>query len=132
MGDDIRVRGRTTVEAGAGGTGRVTIKADYTFVYPLVRAAGGDEVARTIIRRVVEVDVPDPARYQVTEGRLWLVAVDSEIGNDLCREGDGFIHPLFDSELSAARQPTGEERDPYDRSKELTGAGRECGTVTRT
>ncbi|SDN02746.1 hypothetical protein SAMN04487981_103306 [Streptomyces sp. cf386] len=138
VGAEVKVRGRMTVEPGEGNGGRALIRADYTFVYPVARAAGGEEVTRTIVRRAVEVEVVDPVRYQATEGRIWLHDLSSEIGNDSCRQGDGFIHPRFQADLYASPEPSGDVVDPYDRSRELDGAAgekegtKECGTVSRT
>lgn len=132
VGTEIKVRGRMTVERDGGADGRALIKADYTFVYPVAKTGGGEEVTRTIVRRVIQVDVADPAKYQATEGRIWLLDVSSEIGNDACRQGDGFIHPMFRTDLHAGPEPSGEVVDPYDRSRQLEGAAKECGTVSRT
>jgi hypothetical protein len=132
VGAGVGVRGRMTVESDGGARGKAVIRADYTFVYPLAKVDGGTEVARTIVRRIVEVEVADPVRFLGTEGRIWLLSVNGEIANDLCQEGDGFIHPRFQADLYASPPATGEERDPYDRSRELNGGTDECGTVTRT
>lgn len=131
-----RVRGRMTVEPEPGTAGKALIKADYTFVYPVARAGGGDEVTRTIVRRTIEVAAMDPARFRFTEGRLWISDYNSEIANDDCREGDGVIRPQFLTDREEGPEPTGEARDPYDRSKGLDrpeqGAGEEdCGVVSR-
>ncbi|MCF1599687.1 hypothetical protein [Streptomyces muensis] len=131
VGTEVRVRGRMTVEPGDA-TGQARIRADYTFVYPLAKAGGGSEVARTIVRRVVEVDVLDLARFQGTEGRIWVYDVDGEISNDNCRDGDGLIQPLFQADLYASPEPSGEVVDPYDRGRELDRNERDCGTVSRT
>lgn len=140
VGTEVKVRGRMTVEPGEGKDGRALIRADYTFVYPVAKAGGGQEVTRTIVRRAVEVDVVDPVRYQATEGRIWLLDLSSEIGNDACRQGDGFIHPRFQADLEADPEPSGGVVDPYDRSRELdgpeagaaAGSAAECGTLSRT
>ncbi|WP_308297189.1 MULTISPECIES: hypothetical protein [unclassified Streptomyces] len=131
VGPDVRVRGRMTVEPG-GTAGQALIRADYTFVYPLARAGGGKEVVRTIVRRIVEVNVPDPVKFQATEGHIWVHDLNAEISNDNCRDGDGRIQPMFQADLYADRRPSGEAVDPYDRSRGLDGAGDECGTVSRT
>ncbi|MFJ8533011.1 hypothetical protein [Streptomyces sp. NPDC093591] len=131
VGTEVRVRGRMTVEPGDV-AGQARIRADYTFVYPLARSGGGKEVTRTIVRRVVQVDVSDPARFQGTEGHIWVYDLDGEISNDNCRDGDGFIQPLFQADLYAGPGPSGEVVDPYDRSRELGRAKDECGTVSRT
>ncbi|MCL8016755.1 hypothetical protein [Streptomyces sp. AS02] len=134
VGTEVKVRGRMTVEPGEGKGGRALIRADYTFVYPVAKAAGGEEVTRTIVRRAVQVDVVDPAKYQATEGRIWLLDHSSEIGNDACRQGDGFIHPRFRADLYASPEPSGDVVDPYDRSRGLEGSGTDsdCGTLSRT
>ncbi|NUP14975.1 MAG: hypothetical protein HOZ81_02500 [Streptomyces sp.] len=131
VGTEVKVRGRMTVASGRE-RGRPVIRADYTFVYPVARADGGDEVTRAIVRRVIEVAVLDPAKYRATEGRLWVRELSSEIGNDLCRQGDGFIHPRFRADLQGSPEPSGDVIDPYDRSRGLSGDRKECGTLSRT
>lgn len=130
-GDVVKTRGRMTVKKGS--HGGVAVRADYTFVYPVVRADGPPEVARTIVRRVLDVELADPARYQVTPGRVLLLNYDQEIGNSSCFVYDGYLHPAFPSSTSAGPDPSGPATDPYDRSKEIDhGDGDDCGTVTRT
>ncbi|MFJ1999751.1 hypothetical protein [Streptomyces chartreusis] len=129
VGTEVKVRGRMTVEPD--GAGKAMIRADYTFVYPLAKTGGGDEVARAIVRRVVEVDVAD-AKYRGTEGRIWVYRIDGEISNDDCEIGDGRIHPLFRSDLMSGPESSGEAIDPYDRSRGVDRGTEECGTVSRT
>ncbi|CAL9486354.1 hypothetical protein SUDANB1_03130 [Streptomyces sp. enrichment culture] len=130
-GDVIKTRGRMTFKKGT--QGGVAVRADYTFVYPVVRADGPTEVARTIVRRVLDVELADPGRYEVTPGRLLLMNYDQEIGNSSCFVDDGYLHPEFPSSTSAGPDPSGPATDPYDRSRELErGDGGDCGTVTRT
>ncbi len=130
-GDVIKSRGRMTFKKGT--QGGVAVRADYTFVYPVVRADGPTEVARTIVRRVLDVELADPGRYEVTPGRLLLMNYDQEIGNSSCFVNDGYLHPEFSSSRSAGPDPSGPATDPYDRSRELErGDGGDCGTVTRT
>ncbi|MEU6912008.1 hypothetical protein [Streptomyces olindensis] len=131
VGDVIKTRGRMTFEKGK--HGGVAVRADYTFVYPVVRADGPTEVTRTIVRRVVEVELADPARYQVTRGRLLLLEYDQEIGNSSCFVYDGYLHPEFSSTAPTGAAPSGPATDPYDRSKDIDDGDRgDCGTVTRT
>ncbi|MFI8894691.1 hypothetical protein [Streptomyces paradoxus] len=131
VGDVIKTRGRMTFKKGT--QGGVAVRADYTFVYPVVRADGPTEVTRTIVRRVLDVELADPARYEVTPGRLLLMNYDQEIGNSSCLVNDGYLHPEFSSNRSAGPDPSGPATDPYDRSRELErGDGGDCGTVTRT
>ncbi|MDN3246092.1 hypothetical protein J2S54_002772 [Streptomyces sp. DSM 42143] len=131
-GDVVKVRGR--MELSAGEKGVVKVDADYTFVYPLVRAQGDDgRVARTIVRRVLTLTLNDPARWNVTEGRLLVEKYFSEHGNTACGVDDGYLHPGFGDDAAGGDPATGPLTDPYDRSKPLTGTeSEECGKVTRT
>ncbi|GHH13485.1 hypothetical protein [Streptomyces lanatus] len=133
-GDVVKTRGRMTFKAGEHAS--VVVHADYTFVYPLVpEGAAGDsaEVARTIIRRVIDVELSDPARYQVTPGKIAVVRYDQEIGNSACDVYDGYLHPHFDSSAPTGAPPTGPTTDPYDRSKDIDADPAEgCGVVSRT
>ncbi|WP_369177414.1 hypothetical protein [Streptomyces mutabilis] len=131
-GDVVKVRGR--MELSAGEKGVVKVDADYTFVYPLVRAQGDDgRVARTIVRRVLTLTLNDPARWNVTEGRLLVEQYFSEHGNTACGVDDGYLHPGFGDDAAGGDPATGPLTDPYDRSKPLTGTeSDECGKVTRT
>ncbi|MGV9645360.1 hypothetical protein [Streptomyces sp. NPDC003514] len=129
-GDVVKTRGRMTFERGEHAS--VVVHADYTFVYPLVRE-GSDEVARTIVRRALEVEVSDPARYRVTPGKIAVVRYDQEIGNSACDSYDGYLHPQFDSGPPVGEAPTGPTTDPYDRSKKITeDRHEECRVVSRT
>ncbi|AMW12406.1 hypothetical protein A4E84_24690 [Streptomyces qaidamensis] len=129
-GDVIKARGRMTFKKGT--QGGVAVRADYTFVYPVVRADGPTEVTRTVVRRVLDVELADPRRYQVTPGRLILMNYDQEIGNSSCFVNDGYLHPEFSSSRSAGPDPSGPATDPYDRSKPIEqGNDGDCGTVTR-
>ncbi|MEV6478702.1 hypothetical protein [Streptomyces sp. NPDC051576] len=132
VGDVVKTRGRITFKKSE--HSGVAIHADYTFVYPVVRTDGSTEVTRTIVRRVLDLELLDPARYQVTSGRLSVVNYDSDFGNTACRIYDGYFHPDFPSAEPTGASPTGPTTDPYDRSKDL---GQEqgdetCGTVSRT
>ncbi|MEU9358656.1 hypothetical protein AB0D35_11190 [Streptomyces sp. NPDC048301] len=127
VGDVVKTSGWMTFEAGRGGS--VEVHADYTFVYPLVRAGGGDEVARTIVRRKLTTALYDPERFIATRGKLSVVSAEQYVGNTSCESEDGFLHPSFPSD-SSDPSPTGPEVDPYDREEwQPDGA---CGTVTRT
>lgn len=131
VGDVIKTRGHMRVKKGS--HGGVAVRADYTFVYPVVRADGPTEVTRTIVRRVIDVELADPARYEVTQGRLLLLEYDQEIGNSACDVYDGYLHPEFSSSEPTGAAPSGPTTDPYDRSKDLGRDGSDdCGTVTRT
>lgn len=135
VGDVVKTRGRMTFKAGTRAS--VVIHADYTFVYPLAQAdPESTEVARTIVRRVLDIEVSDPAKYRVTPGRLAILSFDENLSNSACFVYDGFLHPRFDSAGPAASDeatPSGPAVDPYDRSRELRHSDTEsCGAVSRT
>ncbi|MDX3499144.1 hypothetical protein ACKI1I_31905 [Streptomyces turgidiscabies] len=133
-GNVIKTRGRMTFAAGKSHT--VVVHTDYTFVYPLVHAdAGATEVARTIVRRIIDIVLYDPAKYEVTSGKISVTRYDSTFGNSDCDVNDGYFHPHFDSDTATTgANPTGPTVDPYDRSGDgaaETGDGK-CGIVTRS
>ncbi|MFI5981247.1 hypothetical protein ACIBEA_10285 [Streptomyces sp. NPDC051555] len=131
-GGVVKTRGRMTVEGGK--EGEVLVHADYSFVYPVVRAKGGsDEVARTIVRRTVTTAYHDPKRWRATDGTLQLVEWKESAGNDDCsRDGTGYLHPQFASDRRTSPSPTGSVTDPYDRSTPLDALPQDCGTVSRS
>lgn len=143
-GDVVKVRGRTTFKAGAHAS--VAIHMDYTFVYPLIQAdqaskasgatetsGASTEVARTIVRRVLDLELLDPRKYQATPGKLSITRYDQDLGNTSCDVYDGFLHPQFVSAAPTGAPPTGPTTDPYDRSRDIRHSGTEtCGTVSRT
>ncbi|PKT69371.1 hypothetical protein CW362_29990 [Streptomyces populi] len=132
VGNVVKTRGRITFEAGKDGA--VAIHADYTFVYPVSSAKGNtDEVTRTIVRRVLDIDFLNPRKFRVTPGRVMIRRYDQEIGNSACYVHDGFLHPLFDSTAPTGAPPTGPTTDPYDRSRDLRDSPTgDCGTLSRT
>ncbi|MET8075037.1 hypothetical protein [Streptomyces sp. NPDC005303] len=130
VGDVVKTRGRMTFKAGEHSS--VAVHADYTFVYPVVQTNGSPEVTRAIIRRVLDVELPDPAKYQVTPGKLSVVHWDQDINNSACEVYDGYLHPSFSSAEPSGPDPTGPTSDPYDRSKPLDATrDKSCGTVSR-
>ncbi|MBL3670827.1 hypothetical protein JL475_33695 [Streptomyces sp. M2CJ-2] len=134
VGKVVKTRGRMTFTAGEHGS--VRIRADYTFVYPVMKVDGSTEVARTVVRRVLEFDSYNPNGLQVTAGKLWVTAYNVDIGNDDCRAPDGYLHPQFDSDLRASPPPAGPTVDPYDRSRDINAEDAQnpagtCGTGAR-
>ncbi|MGX1367997.1 hypothetical protein RKD19_003356 [Streptomyces canus] len=130
VGDVVKTRGRMTFKAGDHAS--VAVHADYTFVYPVVQTNGSTEVTRTIIRRILDVEVSDPSKYQVTPGKLTVVHWDQDINNSACEVYDGYLHPSFSSAEPTGADPTGPTSDPYDRSKPLDAdRDKSCGTVSR-
>ncbi|MER6784416.1 hypothetical protein ABT330_07255 [Streptomyces sp. NPDC000658] len=137
VGDVVKTRGRMTFKAGEHAS--VVVHADYTFVYPVARVdeSASTEVARTIVRRALDLEFSDPRKYVVTPGRITVVRYDRDIGNSACDVYDGFLHPRF-STAGATDEPTGAPpsgptADPYDRSRDLSENGEKaCGVVSRT
>ncbi|MGW0748265.1 hypothetical protein [Streptomyces sp. NPDC002587] len=133
VGDVVKVRGRMWVEAGEE-AGQADVRLDYSFVYPLVKAApGADQVERTIVRREITFTVADPRRWRVTAGRLRLGDHRVDVANSACEVYDGYLHPAFDADPVTGVTPSGTPEDPYDRSKSIGATSRDgCGTVTRS
>ncbi|MFE3633330.1 hypothetical protein [Streptomyces sp. NPDC059168] len=130
-GEVIKVRGHMTL--GPGRAGEARIHADYTFVYAMRPAhGGGDEVARTIVRRSMTVSVFDPSRWQATRGKVQLRDYSAEYSNIDCRAQDGLLHPAFAGTTQSGAQPTGPAEDPYDRSRKMNNEAADCSRVSRT
>ncbi|MFJ3720355.1 hypothetical protein [Streptomyces sp. NPDC090057] len=126
-----KVRGRMTVEAGRPGEAR--IHADYSFVYAMRPVhGGGDEVARTIVRRSLTFSLLDPVRWRATRGTVQLRTYRSEYSNIDCRAEDGLLHPAFPGAVPSGATPTGPVEDPYDRGRELKGDSADCFQISRT
>ena len=130
-GEVVKTRGRMTFKAGKAAS--VAVHADYTFVYPVVGAdKDAREVTRTIVRRVLDVKLSDPSRYQVTPGKITVLRYDEAIGNSACDVYDGYLHPQFPSSGSTGADPSGPTTDPYDSRRNLDLSGSEpCGTTAR-
>lgn len=130
VGDVVKTRGRMTFKPGEHAS--VAVHADYTFVYPLVQTNGSPEVTRTIVRRVLDLELSDPAKYQVTPGKITVLRYDQEIGNSACDVYDGYLHPDFSTTEPTGAPPSGPTTDPYDRSQGIEeDREEECGVVSR-
>lgn len=129
----VKTRGRMTFKEGKNGS--VSVHADYTFVYPVVRPDdSAQEVTRTVVRRVLDVGLQDPARYLVTPGKIDIENYQYDASNSACGVFDGYLHPAFSTTgADATGEPaTGPTADPYDRSDELgSGSDAPCGTASR-
>ncbi|WP_370147613.1 hypothetical protein [Streptacidiphilus sp. EB129] len=156
-GTVVKVQGEMTFTSD--GKNGLAIHADYSFVYPLrpgphpdvaaplstvapaswLQDGNGNDtdVARSIIRRVLDVDIPDGVQYQHTPHTLWISQMNQDLANSACGVSNGFINPQFPL---AAPQGTGGEPsasgpavDPYDRSKPPTAQQPgTCGQLSRT
>ncbi|MEU7065186.1 hypothetical protein ACIGQE_00645 [Streptomyces sp. NPDC053429] len=134
VGDVVKVRGRMWVEPGER-AGEAQVKADYSFVYPFVKAGGNPEdVARTIMRRELTLVVADPAKWRVTPGTVRLTSYRQDLANSACDRFDGYVHPSFFSDPDdRGPAPSGSPVDPYDRSKSIDARPQEgCGTASRS
>jgi hypothetical protein len=90
-------------------------------------------VTRTVVRRVLDVDVLHGPEWEHTGGTLWLYEYNADIANDACDGHDGLIHPQFLTDRYAGPAPTGPESDPYDRSRPIGDpAEGERGVASRT
>ncbi|QDQ15022.1 hypothetical protein [Streptomyces spectabilis] len=135
-GDVVKTRGRITFREGK--RGAVEVVSDVTYVYPVVRAAGGsDEVARTIVRREVVMSWDDPAKVITRPGTFSLVSYKADFTNGGCDNDTGYFTPTFGSQRAGTGSGDGPEVDPYDRSTSMDDRMREeagvgCGTATRS
>ncbi|MFI5628419.1 hypothetical protein ACIA8E_03320 [Streptomyces sp. NPDC051664] len=132
--DGVRVHGRMTFEAG-NEPGRLRVRADYTFVYAVGRAAPGaepgpwggtEEVARAVVRRQLVLDLDERA----APGKLVPLEYRRLLGNHDCRTTDGFVHPYFSREAARADRPW-PVVDPYDSGKDIAD-DRVCIVPSRT
>ncbi|MEY9847655.1 hypothetical protein [Streptacidiphilus sp. MAP5-3] len=156
IGSVIKVEGELSYTSDE--QGGLDIHADVTFVYPLqpgphpapwltaspspsgaaVQASLTDspddwDVARSIIRRIIDFDVPDAAHWQHTPGKLWITNYTPDIGNSACGVSNGYINPEFPSVANTDTEaPSGPAEDPYDRSKLPDTKQQGCGTLSRT
>jgi len=136
VGDVVKTRGRITYREGK--RGAVEVTTDVTYVYPVVRAAGGsDEVARTIVRREVVMSWDNPAKIVIEPGTFSLVSYKVDTTNGGCDTFTGYLTPKFRAERATSRPGDGPEVDPYDRSTSMDARMRKagdagCGTATRS
>ncbi|MBB4982853.1 hypothetical protein [Streptomyces nymphaeiformis] len=130
----IRTRGAMTYEVSA--AGELVVHADYTFVYPLVRAdlrheivPGLAEAARIAVRRQMA--------FTARGGKLVLGDYASEVANHDCSAPkDGVLHPLFaEGRWKAGRAAEGAQvamADLYDEKRVLPPGPGHCVVPTGT
>lgn len=133
VGDVVKVRGRLFYEEDDMGALEVT--ADVTYVYPVVRADGGDgQVVRVIVRRENVVSWDDPKKIITVPGTFSVVKNTLDTTNAGCdRAYTGYFTPAF----GPGRRTDGPAVDPYDRGATMEEQMRgreddECGTATRS
>ncbi|WP_037602230.1 SCO2583/SCO2584 N-terminal domain-containing protein [Streptacidiphilus rugosus] len=160
IGDVVKIQGELSYRSD--GSGGLAIHADVTFVYALkpgphptpwltgtsaapsanagqvsleqaTPVADDLDVARSIIRRIVDFQVADAHAYEHTPGKLWITQWNPDIGNSACGVSNGFINPEFPESMGAdTASPSGPATDPYDRSKVPDDKQQGCGTLSRT
>ena len=156
-GSVVKVRGELTYKSD--GKGGLAIHADYTFVYPLRPGPHPDvavpdsgptsaapaawelsgnstDLARSIIRRILDVDIPNPTHFVHTRGTLWVHQWDENIGNSACGVYNGYVNPQFpnaaDQGNGGLPSASGPAVDPYDRSKLTDQKPDTCAQLSRT
>ncbi|MGV9788720.1 hypothetical protein [Streptomyces sp. NPDC003435] len=131
VGDVVKTRGALTYEEGERGALKVT--ADVTFVYPVARTGGDDDILRTIIRRELVLSWDDPDKVSTEPGTFSVISYKYDMTNGGCGTPTGYFVPPFGPDRHA--DESGEEVDPYDRDTPF-GRGEsskdECGRATRS
>ncbi|MFE5915386.1 hypothetical protein ACFQ6B_40810 [Streptomyces wedmorensis] len=127
------IRTRGTMDYEVSKAGELVVRADYTFVYPLVRAdvrhevlPGVPEVARIAVRRQMT--------FTSRGGKLVLDSYASEVGNhDCAAPRDGRLHPLFaEGRWRAGQAAKGSAVDMYAEKRVLPDGPGHCVTPTVT
>ncbi|MHC3428733.1 hypothetical protein [Streptomyces sp. DT18] len=130
-GDVVKTRGGMTFRAA--GDGGIDVTTDVTYVYPVVRASGGGEVVRTIVRRAVVLRWRAPGTAGA--GTFQLVSYASDVTNGGCGDRKGYFSPEFGAERATVAPDDGVVIDPYDRAGTVDGhAGTEdeCASAVRS
>lgn len=134
VGDVVKTRGEITFREGKRGALEVT--SDVTYVYPVVRAAGGsDEVARTVARRETVMSWDDPEKVITEKGTFTLLSYKVDATNGGCDNFTGFFLPEFTDDRTG--KGSGPETDPYDRSTSMDtnlseNGDVDCGIASRS
>ncbi|GAA1236810.1 hypothetical protein GCM10009665_28740 [Kitasatospora nipponensis] len=92
-----------------------------------VRPAGDvvppDVVKRTIVRRAIVFDVPDPGQFMITPGTLTIRDYPSSVGDTSCGPSTGFFRPAFPGAPVQGPPASTGIIDPYDRDTPIAGSG---------
>ncbi|MEU9923502.1 hypothetical protein AB0H51_19765 [Streptomyces griseoluteus] len=131
VGDVVKTRGALTYREGEHGALQVT--ADVTFVYPVARTGGDDEILRTIVRRELVLSWDDPDKVITEPGTFSITSYKYAMTNGGCGTPTGYLVPPFGPDRHA--DGSGKEVDPYDRDTPFGRggpSGDECGRATRS
>ncbi|MFJ4440084.1 hypothetical protein [Streptomyces sp. NPDC088923] len=130
-GDVVKTRGGMTYRAAEGGG--IDVTTDVTYVYPVVRASGGGEVVRTIVRRAVVLRWRAPGTPGA--GTFQLVSYASDVTNGGCGDRKGYFSPEFGTERATVAPDDGVVIDPYDSEGTIdghAGAQDRCASAIRS
>ncbi|MEW2315314.1 hypothetical protein [Streptomyces bauhiniae] len=131
VGDVVKTKGALTYREGERGALQVT--ADVTFVYPVARTGGDDDILRTIIRRELVLSWDDPDKVLTEPGTFSITSYKYDMTNGGCGTPTGYFVPPFGPDREA--DESGREVDPYDRDAPFGRDGSsedECGRATRS
>jgi hypothetical protein len=123
VGAVVKVNGAMsyTVEEGV-----LTVRADYSFVYPVARADRPESLTRVVVRRDLATRLYKGPQWTPTEpGRISLLQSNVRTSGVACGRHDAYTHPDF-----ARTGGSGEASDPYDRSRPVDATG-VCGVASR-
>jgi hypothetical protein len=128
LGHTVKVDGSMSAKAGAQ-RGNAVLTADYIFVYAVGPASSGAaNPMRVSVHRTVQLEVVNPADFNSTDGKAWLLGYASSLSNIQCYRYDGYVDPGF-TVNAAAPNKTG-TIDPYATGNLLTASADPSPTST--
>lgn len=130
LGHSVKVHGTMSAKADKE-RHSVLLTADYLFVYAVGPASADPaQDTRVVMHRTVEIQVVDPAYFQMTAGTAWLYQYSYSGANSKCYDYSGFVDPDF-AEDGTAPNASG-TMDAYatgnllTASPEATSTGQVC------
>lgn len=101
LGHTVKVHGTMSAKADKQ-RHSVLLTADYLFVYAVGPASGDpSRDTRVVMHRTFEIQVVDPAYFQMTAGTAWLYEYSYSGANSKCYDYSGFVDPDFSHDDSA-------------------------------
>ncbi|MBR7834770.1 hypothetical protein KDL01_15955 [Actinospica durhamensis] len=119
LGHTVKVSGSMTEQKGKH-KDSVDLIADYVFVYAVAPASDAQDATRVTVHRTLEIEVYNPADYNVVAGKAWLLDWDSYLGDIQCYDNNGYVDPGFGGSGGEPNE-TG-VADPYATGNLLTQA----------
>jgi hypothetical protein len=127
-GPVVKVHGRMTVRGVK--PGMLRVRTNYLYVYAIRRLVPPvGQVQRVIVRRTIDYEFYDPARFQVTPGKVYMQRYGYSYAGADCDDSGGLLRPEFTTATDGATIPTGAPVDPYDLDRNRPHG---CHDVTRT